>query len=154
MSKLICTAGMNSGDEFTLREGENSLGRGQECTIVLFDKKCSRQHCHIIKKGTYYVLEDLDSRNGTNVNNKKIDKRITLNMGDHIRLGRTTLVISDKPLGNLIEQTATEVVEELQQKDFSKLISGASKDAVHQVHLNAARPNEKKSFIARLFGLK
>lgn len=154
MSKLICTAGMNSGDEFTMREGENSLGRGQECSIVLFDKKCSRKHCHIIKKGTYYVLEDLDSRNGTHVNNKRIDKRITLNMGDHIRLGRTTLVISDKPLGNLVEQTATEVAEELQQKDFGKLISGASKDIPQNIRLHAAQAAEKKGFFARLFGGK
>jgi pSer/pThr/pTyr-binding forkhead associated (FHA) protein len=154
MSKLICTAGMNSGDEFTLREGENSLGRGQECSIVLFDKKCSRKHCHIIKKGTYFVIEDLESRNGTHVNGKKIASRVTLNMGDHIRVGRTTMVISDKPLGNLVEQTATEVAEELQQKDFGKLISGASKNIQQHIHLHGAAAPEKKGVFARLFGGK
>ncbi len=68
MPKLVCVHGMNEGDEFILNEGPNTIGRARDCRIVLFDKKSSRQHCQIIRKGDSYFIEDLDSRHGTVVN--------------------------------------------------------------------------------------
>ena len=139
MAKLVCSAGMNKGDEFTLTEGINSLGRGQECKIVLFDKKCSRIHCQIIKKGTYYALEDQNSRNGTFLNGKPILKKSTpVKDGDHIRLGRTILVLSEKGAGGIMEQVATEASEELQKKGFAKLVDNAAADVLKTKHGHAS----------------
>jgi len=135
MSKLVCTAGMNKGDEFTLTEGTNTLGRGQECKIVVFDKKCSRIHCQIIKKEKYYALEDLNSRNGTFLNGKPILKKSTpIKDGDHIRLGRTILTLSEKGAGGMIEQVATEASEELQKKGYAKLVDTAAADVIKTHH--------------------
>ena len=142
MAKLVCTGGMNKGDEFTLNEGTNTLGRGQESKIVLFDKKCSRIHCHVIKKEKYYALEDLDSRNGTFLNGKPILKKSTpLKDGDHIRLGKTILVLSEKGVGSFAEQVATEASEELQKKGFAKLVDTAAADVIKTHHGKAPADN-------------
>lgn len=132
MSKLLCLAGMNKEDEFLLSEGITILGRSADCNVVLFDKKCSRQHCQIFKKGSYYAIEDLDSRHGTKVNGKPLGKRQSIKMGDKIHLGQTTLVLSNRAVGDMITQTASDAAADLTGKDFGKLMASAEADvAVH-----------------------
>lgn len=158
MSKLVCTAGMNRGDEFPLSEGTNLVGRNKdECQIALFDKKCSRVHCQIIKKGGYYAIEDLNSRNGTYVNGKPLTKKSPIKPGDHVHIGKSIFVLSEKAVGGLLQQTATEVAAELQDKRFDKLMGAASRDAVHHVEehersLQATKsPGGLRGFFRRLF---
>lgn len=126
MSKLMCLAGMNKGDEFALAEGNNVLGRTGDATIVLFDKKCSRLHCQVVKKGSYYSVEDLSSRNGTFLNGKQLRKATSMKPGDKIRIGKTILELSEKAVGNLLEQTATEVAADLQGRQYQDLVSNAA----------------------------
>jgi pSer/pThr/pTyr-binding forkhead associated (FHA) protein len=165
MSKLVCTAGMNRGDEFPLSEGNNVLGRSKdECQIALFDKKCSRIHCQIIKKGSYYAIEDLNSRNGTYVNGKALLKKSPIRPGDHIHIGKSIFILSEKAVGGLLQQTATEVAAELQDKRFDKLMGAATRDAVHHVeaHERTLQAQEAKrkgpegvrGFFARLLRRK
>ena len=54
-----------------------------------FDAGISRKHAQLIKQGTIWQIEDLDSRNGTYVNDVQIQpgSRITLKNGDTIRCG-------------------------------------------------------------------
>jgi len=145
MSKLICLAGLNKEDEFLLSEGATILGRSADCTIVLFDKKCSRQHCQVFKKGSYYAIEDLASRHGTKVNGKPVTKRQSSKMGDKISLGHTTLVLSERAVGNLITQTASDVAADLTGKDFGKLMASAEVDV-------AERMRSKRAGLKGLFG--
>lgn len=65
------------------------FGRAQECDVVLQDTWCSRRHAEIKKVEGGYEIVDLESTNGTFVNEDKIDRR-TLKSGDALRLGRTT----------------------------------------------------------------
>jgi len=146
MSKLVCLRGGNQGDEFRIPEGTTVLGRAPDCDIPLFDTKCSRQHCQIVKKGKYYSVEDLGSRNGTHLNGKKLSRGRQIKEGDRIRIGGTILELSDKPVGNVITQTATDVAADLTGKKFGKLIENASVDAIH------AQDHEKThSFSERMF---
>jgi pSer/pThr/pTyr-binding forkhead associated (FHA) protein len=50
----------------------------------------SRHHAVLKLEGTSYVLEDAGTRNGTYVNNQRIQRHI-LAPGDVIRLGETVL---------------------------------------------------------------
>jgi hypothetical protein len=65
------------------------FGRAQECDVVLQDTWCSRRHAEIKKVDEGHEIIDLQSTNGTFVNEEKIDRR-TLRSGDALRLGRTT----------------------------------------------------------------
>lgn len=131
MTKLACIRGDNKGDEFALAEGGNVIGRTSECGVTLFDKKCSRSHCLIHKRGKYCTIEDNESTNGTFLNGKplKPGKNVSLSKGNRIRIGRTVLEVSDKPVGNLLTQTATDVTAEMQSKQYDKLLSSAAVEA-------------------------
>ncbi|MER3396089.1 MAG: hypothetical protein C4318_01305 [Acidimicrobiia bacterium] len=65
------------------------FGRATECDVVLQDTWCSRRHAEIKKSAEGYEIVDLNSTNGTFVNEEKIDRRV-LKSGDALRLGRTT----------------------------------------------------------------
>lgn len=146
MSKLACIKGDNKGDEFVLEEGVNVIGRTSDCRVTLFDKKCSRAHCHLHKRGKYYSVEDLDSTNGTYLNGKALtpSKNVSLAMGDCIQIGKTVLQLSDKPMGNLVTQAAVDVAADMQSTQFDKLLSSAAKDL--SKHPDS---KDKRSFVQR-----
>ncbi|HKO59038.1 MAG TPA: FHA domain-containing serine/threonine-protein kinase [Thermoanaerobaculia bacterium] len=68
-------------------EGENVMvGRDRTCSIVLSHPAVSRRHARITHSGASLVLEDLQSANGTYVNNTRVDK-VKLKPGDVVRFG-------------------------------------------------------------------
>lgn len=156
MAKLVCIAGMNKGDEFPLPEGTSTIGRDRTCDIILYDKKCSRVHCRVHTKGHFHTIEDDESRNGTFVNRKKISKRTNLTEGDRIHLGSTTLELSEKPIGDLIDQTASEVAAELADQKFGEVFKSAAVDAVrtHVESKKAAKSSGFQNLFRRFFGKK
>ncbi|MGL5417551.1 MAG: FHA domain-containing protein [Clostridium sp.] len=64
-----------------------SIGRGEDCTIVLTDNYASTKHARIIVKDNILILEDLNSTNGTYLNGEKIKGRVKLFTKDEIRVG-------------------------------------------------------------------
>ncbi len=154
MSKLVCRQGSNEGDEFPVGEGTTLIGRTGECNITLFDRKCSRAQCEIHKKGGYYSIDDLESRNGTFVNGKRLHKAQSLRVGDQIRIGATVLELSDKPIGDLVTQTATDVAAELQgHHKFGDLIGNASAEASRLQEFHEQRAFAPvRSFFKSIFG--
>ena len=70
-----------------------SIGRGGKNDLnMAHDKNVSQTHCQIVcfDDGTY-AIEDLGSKNGTYVNNIRVNKRTTLRQGDEVRVGNSLL---------------------------------------------------------------
>ena len=72
------------------------IGRSAQTDLPLADDNCSRQHCQVRKWAGKYMVEDLQSRNGTYVNGEKVAKDHVLNDGDLISLGDTTIVFKSE----------------------------------------------------------
>jgi len=96
MPKLVCLSGMNKGEEYELSPGENLIGRSEKNHVCVFDKKSSRHHCKVILDGETLSIEDLNSTNGLRLNNNFITGTKPLKIGDHIRLGQTVFLVSDR----------------------------------------------------------
>ena len=62
------------------------VGRDRTCAIVLSHPAVSRRHARITVAGQAPVLEDLQSANGTYVNNNRVE-RVVLKAGDIVRFG-------------------------------------------------------------------
>ncbi len=77
--------------QVTLVDGENILGRGPESALWVDDETVSRRHARIRVEKDNAVLEDLESRNGTFVGDRRIDAPAVLRDGDRIRLGSFAL---------------------------------------------------------------
>lgn len=67
------------------------LGRDPKCNAQLKDKGASRNHSEIFRVGEMCLIRDLGSRNGTYVNDERIDEEL-LREGDVIRIATTELV--------------------------------------------------------------
>lgn len=87
---LIVLTGDNVGSMHRL-EGEVVIGRSSSATIRLNDDGISRRHARLVQQGSQMVLEDLQSANGTFVNEEQIASR-TLRDGDKVRVGSTTIL--------------------------------------------------------------
>jgi pSer/pThr/pTyr-binding forkhead associated (FHA) protein len=75
-----------------LREGPNVIGRGQDAQFRLPDTGVSRRHLEIRWDGQVALLSDLNSTNGTTVNNAPVQEW-QLADGDVIRLGHSEIVV-------------------------------------------------------------
>jgi pSer/pThr/pTyr-binding forkhead associated (FHA) protein len=78
---------------FPLRLGETLLGRSPYCSIVLNDGLVSRQHAAIRVTRDGVLVEDLGSRNGTWVNQQRINGAHALSPGDRIDIGGHALEV-------------------------------------------------------------
>ncbi|HYC60865.1 MAG TPA: FHA domain-containing serine/threonine-protein kinase [Thermoanaerobaculia bacterium] len=76
-----------TGEKHSLSGDNVMVGRDRTCSIVLAHPAVSRRHARItVGGGKEPVLEDLQSANGTYVNNTRID-RVVLKAGDVVRFG-------------------------------------------------------------------
>src|SRR5690242_13200611 len=62
------------------------IGRNPDCGIVIPVNSVSREHAQIVRVSGAYLIEDLQSRNGTFVNNQAISSRVPLKDNDRIRI--------------------------------------------------------------------
>ena len=89
MAKLIVTDGPNSGQEFQFDGGRCSVGRIEDCDIVLNHGSISRQHAAFTLVAGAWKLEDLGSQNGTVVNDQRIQSCL-LKSACTIQFGQVT----------------------------------------------------------------
>lgn len=89
---LEIVTGPKQGSWFTLtHQKEVSMGRANVNSIVLEDNSVSRSHAVIHELEGKYFVKDVGSRNGTFVNEKKIQEDFQLKQGDSIKVGIYTL---------------------------------------------------------------
>jgi adenylate cyclase len=74
------------------------VGRHEKCDLRLVDSMVSRNHCLILIEGKRFVVKDLESRNGTWVNGRRIKNRRHLKSGDIIQIGPFRLLF--RPAGS------------------------------------------------------
>ena len=88
---------MNPSDhvpaEYTLLKDELSMGRGEENDIVVPHASISRSHARLLRRNGSYELTDLNSTNGTWVNNQPVHGSVAVRSGAEIRLGDVIFVL-------------------------------------------------------------
>jgi hypothetical protein len=80
----------SSGETFALAE-HMTLGRAADNTIALPDTYASAYHARLDRRDGEWWLTDLDSRNGTRLNDVPIGKPVPLADGDVIAIGQVKL---------------------------------------------------------------
>lgn len=73
-----------------LSKDEIVIGRSDGCDVMVGDPGLSRRHAEIRREGDEWVLIDLGSTNGTEVNGRRINRH-RLTPGDRLLLGETVL---------------------------------------------------------------
>ena len=86
MPHLMLTTASGEVAQISLRPEENTLGRGPNNDIVIDSPQASRVHAVITVEPAFVTIRDLGSRNGTFVNNHRIESQMLVH-DDTIRLG-------------------------------------------------------------------
>lgn len=93
-AELVVVKGKDRGAFISLgKSGVHTIGRSDGSDLALkADKKVSTSHARITGMGDErYVLEDLNSTNGTFVNGERISQ-VPLRSGDRVKIGHTLLI--------------------------------------------------------------
>lgn len=99
---LEIITGPKQGSWFTLtHQKEVSLGRANVNSIVLEDNSVSRSHAVIHELEGKFFVKDVGSRNGTFVNDKKIQEDFQLKQGDLMKVGIYTIRFLKDPTDDL-----------------------------------------------------
>jgi len=70
-----------------------SVGRDRSCELVLADVEVSRKHARLEAQGGVVFVRDLESRNGTFLNGRRLTSAIEVREGDEIDVGTTRLIV-------------------------------------------------------------
>src|ERR1041385_7468385 len=89
--KLIVIAGPPQGATFELADTDVSIGREAINQICLVDPSVSRRHALLKREGDSFKVVDLESLNGTFVNEVPVSERL-LEHGDRVAIGDILLL--------------------------------------------------------------
>src|SRR5262245_1215533 len=91
MAKLIVKFNNEVVDHIDIKQGDMKVGRRPGCEVFLDNLAVSGEHANIFTIGDDSFIQDLNSTNGTFINNKKITKHHLRN-GDAVVIGKHTLI--------------------------------------------------------------
>ena len=84
------------GWKLSVEKDAITMGRAKDNDICLADPSCSSRHAVIERAGEGFVVRDAGSKNGTFVNERRIEGPVALSAGDEILLGSTAVTV-DRP---------------------------------------------------------
>jgi DNA-binding winged helix-turn-helix (wHTH) protein len=77
--------------EHQLSEGENIVGRDVDAVVRIDDPTVSRHHARLVVEGPAVTVEDLDSKNGSFVDGKRLKAPRPLKSGDIVKFGSVVM---------------------------------------------------------------
>ena len=95
MAYIRIKTGPNKGKQFDIRDAPITVGREDSQTIQILDQGVSRTHAEIFHLGEMCFVRDLNSTNGTFVNDVKVTEE-SLKAGDELLIGTTILAFMDE----------------------------------------------------------
>ena len=90
--QLIVNPGRMDERVFELPEGSVTIGRTQESSLCVFHGSLSRRHARLERQGEQVLLEDLQSKNGTFVDEVRVE-RCLLRAGQSFRCGEVLFTL-------------------------------------------------------------
>ena len=112
---LVVSGPLKGHKYFVKSDSKILIGRSEEANIRIgYDDFCSGRHALLYWEGNVCFIEDLDSTNGTFVNNTRTDGKTKLKNGDVISLGDTKLNVSIK---DIAEGKKTSLEDDISYKD-------------------------------------
>lgn len=114
--EFVVRSGKELGRTIAVDSGQTvTLGRLKGCDIVVDDESASRRHCTLSARETVCVVADLQSANGTFVNDRRV-ATAELSTGDKVRIGSTVMELTAGTAGasasaSTVDTTALSIVE-------------------------------------------
>ncbi|MEI5584410.1 MULTISPECIES: FHA domain-containing protein FhaB/FipA [unclassified Agromyces] len=89
-TRLVITSGAKAGAEFPLGRDEITIGRSSDSAIIIRDDYTSTHHARLMLWNGRWMLQDLDSTNGTFLNGSRVTVPTPIPLGATVKVGATT----------------------------------------------------------------
>jgi Inner membrane component of T3SS, cytoplasmic domain len=89
-TRLVITSGQKAGAEFPLGRDEITIGRSSDSAIIIRDDYTSTHHARLMLWNGRWMLQDLDSTNGTFLNGSRVTVPTPIPLGATVKVGATT----------------------------------------------------------------
>jgi hypothetical protein len=89
-SRLVITSGAKSGSEIPLGSEPLTIGRSSDSSVVIRDDYTSTHHARLMIWGDEWVVQDLDSTNGTFLDGIRVTAPVHVPLNTPIRIGATS----------------------------------------------------------------
>ena len=84
---LVVTKGPLEGARFPVPTDGLSIGRDPDCNVILDDANVSRYHARLVFHNAAIWVQDVGSRNGVFLNEKRVVRHKQLSPGDELVIG-------------------------------------------------------------------
>ncbi|MCU1481548.1 MAG: hypothetical protein JWQ19_2334, partial [Subtercola sp.] len=88
--RLIITSGVKSGTEIALGVDPLTIGRSTDSSVVIRDDYTSTHHARLLNWNNEWVIQDLDSTNGTFLDGKRVTQPTPVPLNTPIKIGATS----------------------------------------------------------------
>lgn len=88
MAKLVVLSQGITGQAYELKAEKTTIGRVDGNSFPVAHASVSGHHCELLLRGEEVWVKDLNSRNGTFINNRQITGEEVLKVGQILRLGQ------------------------------------------------------------------
>jgi pSer/pThr/pTyr-binding forkhead associated (FHA) protein len=88
--RIVVTTGPRAGTELDLPATGLTIGRSSGSGLQIKDDYTSNAHAKIVRWRDQWMVQDLDSTNGTFVDGRRITEATPLRVGSSVRIGTTT----------------------------------------------------------------
>ncbi|AWB94275.1 FHA domain-containing protein [Agromyces badenianii] len=89
-TRLVITSGAKAGAEFPLGHDEITIGRSSDSAIIIRDDYTSTHHARLMQWNGRWMIQDLDSTNGTLLNGSRVTVPTPIPLGATVKVGATT----------------------------------------------------------------
>jgi hypothetical protein len=89
-TKLVVTAGDKVGTEIALAGRQLTIGRAGDSDLIVDDEYASTHHAKLVFINGDWLIQDLDSTNGTFLDGQKVGTPLPVAMNTQVRVGQTT----------------------------------------------------------------
>ncbi len=86
LHRLVVVNGLNLGEDYILQDMHCTIGRASDNVIAVNSPSVSRYHARVVLTLNGPQVEDLNSTNGTFVNEQEVTRPVTLRPGDMLAL--------------------------------------------------------------------
>jgi hypothetical protein len=90
VSRIVITSGPKAGLELPLGTEPLTIGRSSESGLVIRDDYTSSHHARLILWGEQWMIQDLDSTNGTWHDGVRVSAPTPVSIGAPVKVGATT----------------------------------------------------------------
>ena len=89
-TRLVITSGPKAGTEFPLGTEPVTIGRSSDSSLVIRDDYTSTHHARLMLWHDDWMLQDLDSTNGTFLNGKRVAVPTSVPLNTTVKIGATS----------------------------------------------------------------